>query len=65
MSDERRVVQPNTHKYLRPLLKLIQDGKIDGSVLIKRCLRLDEAASGYHTSKDDNEDLVQILTTPE
>ena len=57
--------QTNVHKYLRPLLKLIQDGKIDPSFVITHRLALNDAASGYSTFKNDKDDCIKIVMKPE
>ena len=51
--------QTNVHKYLRPLLKLIKDGKIDPSFVITHRLALKDAASGYSTFKNDKDDCIR------
>jgi threonine dehydrogenase-like Zn-dependent dehydrogenase len=57
--------QTNVHKYLRPLLKFIQDGKIDPSFVITHRLSLNEAASGYSTFKNDKDECIKIVMKPE
>jgi threonine dehydrogenase-like Zn-dependent dehydrogenase len=57
--------QTNVHKYLRPLLKLIQDGKIDPSFVITHRLGLNDAASGYSTFKQNKDDCIKIVMKPE
>jgi threonine dehydrogenase-like Zn-dependent dehydrogenase len=57
--------QTNVHKYLRPLLKLIQDGKIDPSFVITHRLNLSDAASGYSTFKKDRDDCIKVVMKPE
>src|SRR6185503_10051912 len=56
--------QTNVHKYLRPLLKLIQDDKIDPSFVITHRLNLADAASGYSTFKKDKDDCIKIVMKP-
>lgn len=57
--------QTNVHKYLRPLLKLIQDGKIDPSFVITHRLSLNDAVAGYSTFEKDKDDCIKILMKPE
>jgi threonine dehydrogenase-like Zn-dependent dehydrogenase len=57
--------QTNVHKYLRPLLKLIVDKKIDPSFVISHRLSLNEAASGYSTFKKDKDNCTKIVMKPE
>jgi threonine dehydrogenase-like Zn-dependent dehydrogenase len=56
--------QTNVHKYLRPLLKLIQDGKIDPSFVITHRLALNDAASGYTTFKKHKDECIKIVMKP-
>jgi threonine dehydrogenase-like Zn-dependent dehydrogenase len=48
--------QCHVHRYMRPLLKLIEDGKIDPTFVITHRLPLSEAARGYEIflNKEDN-----------
>ena len=57
--------QTNVHKYLGPLLKLIQDGKRDPSFVITHRMSLIEAASGYTTFKNDKNECIKIVMKPE
>jgi threonine dehydrogenase-like Zn-dependent dehydrogenase len=56
--------QTNVHKYLKPLLHLIQDGKIDPSFVITHRLKLNEAPTGYRTFKDDKSECIKIVMNP-
>lgn len=56
--------QTHVQRYMRPLLKRIQDGEIDPSFIITHHMRLDEAANGYETfSKKEDDCLKVVLTT--
>ncbi len=57
--------QTNVHKYLRPLLKLIEDGKIDPSFVITHRMKLTEAPLGYQTFKDEKSDCIKVILKPE
>src|SRR6266545_4619744 len=57
--------QTNVHKYLRPLLKLISDGRIDPSFVITHRLRLSDAANGYKTFKNEKSECIKIIMKPE
>ncbi len=48
--------QCHVHRYMKPLLKLIEDGKIDPTFIITHRLSLDEAPRGYDMflKKEDN-----------
>jgi threonine dehydrogenase-like Zn-dependent dehydrogenase len=56
--------QTNVHKYLRPLLKLIEENRIDPSFVITHRLALDEASQGYVTFKDNKDDCIKIVMKP-
>ena len=57
--------QTNMHKYLRPLLRLIQDGKIDPSFVITHRLELKDAAKGYSTFSSDKDGCIKVIMKPE
>ncbi len=57
--------QTNVHKYLRPLLKLIQEKKIDPSFVITHRLLLSEASSGCDTFQKDKTDCIKVGMKPE
>lgn len=42
--------QTHVHRYLKPLLKRIQDGDIDPSFIITHRMTLDEAPQGYESA---------------
>jgi threonine dehydrogenase-like Zn-dependent dehydrogenase len=55
--------QTNVHKYLRPLLKLIQDDKIDPSFVITHRLSLTDAPNGYDTFRNNQDDCIKVVMT--
>ena len=55
--------QTNVHKYLRPLLKLIQDGKIDPSFVITHRLDLADAPNGYDTFRNNPDECIKVVMT--
>lgn len=57
--------QTNVHKYLRPLLELIQNGEIDPSFVITHRLSLDDAAGGYENFKNDKDEYIKIVMKPQ
>lgn len=57
--------QTNVHNYLKPLLDLIESGKIDPSFVITHKLKLSEAAWGYQTFKDQKNECIKIVMKPE
>ncbi|HZH89528.1 MAG TPA: zinc-dependent alcohol dehydrogenase [Pyrinomonadaceae bacterium] len=56
--------QTHVQKYLRPLLKLIEDGKIDPSFVITHRMRLEDAAQGYHIFKNKQDNCIKIVLKP-
>jgi threonine dehydrogenase-like Zn-dependent dehydrogenase len=57
--------QTHVHKYLRPLLNLIQEGKIDPSFLITHRLGLNDAPEGYSTFKTNRDECIKIVMKPQ
>ncbi|HEV2802215.1 MAG TPA: zinc-dependent alcohol dehydrogenase [Pyrinomonadaceae bacterium] len=56
--------QTHVQKYLRPLLQLIEDGKIDPSFVITHRMRLADAAEGYHIFKNKQDNCIKIVLKP-
>ena len=56
--------QTNVHKYLRPLLNLIQTDRIDPSFVITHKLALEDAVSGYETFKNNKGDCIKVVMNP-
>ncbi len=56
--------QTHVHRYLKPLLQLIQDAKIDPSFIITHRLTLDEAPGGYETFKHRIDNCIKIVLKP-
>lgn len=57
--------QTNVHNYLEPLLKLIEDGKIDPSFVITHRVGLNDAATAYQTFKDQKSDCIKVVMKPQ
>jgi len=55
--------QTHVHRYLRPLLNLIEAGKIDPSFIISHRLPLDDAAKGYALFHDKADDCTKVVLT--
>jgi threonine dehydrogenase-like Zn-dependent dehydrogenase len=53
--------QTHTQKYMKPLLSLITDGKIDPSFVITHRLALDEAAHGYKMFSDKKDECIKVV----
>ncbi|HEY0738936.1 MAG TPA: zinc-dependent alcohol dehydrogenase [Herpetosiphonaceae bacterium] len=56
--------QTHVHKYLGPLLNLVQEGKIDPSFVITHRLSLDEAPQGYEMFKKKEDNCIKVVMKP-
>lgn len=56
--------QTHVHKYLHPLLELIQNGSIDPSFVITHRMQLEDAPSGYRTFRDKQDGCIKIVLKP-
>jgi threonine dehydrogenase-like Zn-dependent dehydrogenase len=56
--------QTNVHKYLQPLLTLIEEDHIDPSFVITHRLSLADAAKGYQTFKNKPEECFKVVLKP-
>jgi threonine dehydrogenase-like Zn-dependent dehydrogenase len=59
-----RMGQTAVHKHIRPLMKLIEDGKIDPTFPITHRLGLKEAADGYRLFNHREEGCVKVVLRP-
>jgi threonine dehydrogenase-like Zn-dependent dehydrogenase len=55
--------QCHVHRYMKPLLKLIEDGKIDPTFVVTHRMPLSEAARGYDIFNKKEEDCEKIVLT--
>jgi len=56
--------QTHTQKYLKPLLKLIEDGKIDPSFVITHRVPLSKAPEAYATFADHKDGCIKVVLDP-
>lgn len=56
-----RMGQTHVHRYLRPLLGLIESGRIDPSFIVSHRLPLDRAAEGYAMFRDKADDCTKVV----
>jgi threonine dehydrogenase-like Zn-dependent dehydrogenase len=56
--------QCHVHRYMRPLLRRIEDGEIDPSFIITHRLSLDDAAHGYDIFKQKQDNCLKVVLTP-
>ena len=56
--------QTHVQRYLKPLLKKIQDGEIDTTFLISHRLPLEEAPKGYENFKNNQNEWTKVVLKP-
>jgi len=56
--------QTHVQRYLKPLLKKIEDGEIDPSFVITHRVELNEAPAAYQTFRDKSDGCVKVVVTP-
>jgi threonine dehydrogenase-like Zn-dependent dehydrogenase len=56
--------QTHVQRYLRPLLKLIEEGRIDPSFVISHRLTLDQAPQGYAMFRDKQDECIKVVLKP-
>ena len=56
--------QTHVHRYLKPLLKLIEEDKIDPRVVISHRLKLDDAPMAYDKFKNDQDEFRKVVLKP-
>jgi len=56
--------QTYVQKYMRPLLNLIEEGKVDPTFLITHRLNLNEAAEGYKMFNNKDDNCVKVVMRP-
>ena len=59
-----RAGQTHVHKYMKPLLQRVQEGKIDPSCVITHRLDLDDADRGYQMFLNEEDQCVKIVMKP-
>ncbi|MAZ72289.1 MAG: glutathione-dependent formaldehyde dehydrogenase [Flavobacteriaceae bacterium] len=56
--------QTHMQHYLEPLLKKVEEGKIDPSFIITHRMKLDEAPEAYKKFRNKNDGCVKVVLTP-
>ena len=56
--------QTHVQRYLRPLLKLIEEEKIDPSFVVSHRMRLDDAPEGYAMFRDKQHECIKVVLRP-
>ena len=59
-----RMGQTHVKRYMKPLLDMILDGKLDPSFVISHRLKLDEAAGGYKTFLEKADSCTKVILDP-
>jgi threonine dehydrogenase-like Zn-dependent dehydrogenase len=59
-----RTGQCHVHRYMRPLLELIERGEIDPTFIITHRLGLDDAPKAYETFKHKQDGCVKVVLSP-
>ena len=56
--------QTHMHRYMKPLLGMIEEGKIDPSFVITHRLKLDQAPEGYRQFRDKEGGCIKVVLQP-
>lgn len=56
--------QTHVHKYLKPLLEHVQEGRIDPSFVISHRLSLEDAPDGYEIFKKRQDEVTKVVLKP-
>lgn len=56
--------QTHVQKYMAPLLKMIEDGKIDPSLIITHRLKIEDAPRGYAIFRNKEDNCVKVVLKP-
>lgn len=56
--------QTHMHRYMKPLLGMIEEGKIDPSFVITHRLKLDQAPEGYRNFRDKEDGCIKVVLQP-
>jgi threonine dehydrogenase-like Zn-dependent dehydrogenase len=56
--------QTHVQRYLKPLLDLIDQGKVDPSFVITHCMSLEDAPEAYKQFRDKQDECIKIVLKP-
>jgi threonine dehydrogenase-like Zn-dependent dehydrogenase len=59
-----RMGQTHVHRYMRPLLALIESGVIDPSFVVSHHIPLDDAAAAYRMCRDQADGCTKVVMHP-
>jgi threonine dehydrogenase-like Zn-dependent dehydrogenase len=54
----------HVHRYLEPLLKLVQSGEVDPSFVITHRLKLEDAPEAYRIFRDKEDECIKVVLRP-
>jgi threonine dehydrogenase-like Zn-dependent dehydrogenase len=57
--------QTHVQRYLRPLLDLIEQGRIDPSFVVSHRMRLEDAPKGYQMFRDKQDECIKVILKPD
>lgn len=56
--------QTHVHRYLKPLLRMIEEGALDPSFVITHRLKLEDAPKAYETFRDKKDGCIKVVLNP-
>ena len=56
--------QTHVQRYLKPLLKKVEDGEIDPSFVITHRIKLEDAPQAYETFRDKKDGCIKVVIAP-
>jgi threonine dehydrogenase-like Zn-dependent dehydrogenase len=56
--------QTHMQRYMRPLLQMIEEGKIDPSFVITHHVKLEDAPKAYATFRDKKDGCIKVVLQP-
>jgi threonine dehydrogenase-like Zn-dependent dehydrogenase len=56
--------QTHVHRYLQPLLRMIEEGRIDPSFVVSHRMSLEDAPEGYAMFRDKQDECVKVVLKP-
>lgn len=56
--------QTHMHRYMRPLLKMIEEGRIDPSFVVTHRMKLEDAPLGYANFRDKEDGCIKVVLRP-
>lgn len=57
--------QAHVHRYMRPLLEMIENGDIDPSFVVTHTMGLDDAPRAYEMFKNKEDNCIKVVLKPD